>query len=386
MKHGGRNFMKKLLAILLVLLMGISFAQVKVGVNLELSGRFATIGNTALQGIETALAQSPNADQIELSICDNATTVEGSVACANRFVDEGVVAVLGAIASSMSIPAAEVLQDAGIIMISVSSTNPATTAVGDYIFRMAYTDDFQGKVAARYAYNDLGGKSAIIFRQQDDDYSFGLANFFDEEFQALGGTTQVVDFVANTVDFTAQINDIIGMDADVIYYSGFCAEGASLIPALKDAGFEQQILGADASDDSQCPTGGGEAFNGYLLTGFGGSDVLAGEAAKRAEDFAAFFKIANPDATDFNGFTLAGADTLNVIAYAIDKAMSTDAAAIRDVLAATENYPGVSGDITYAGTDGTPSNRTIAFFEYIVPADNEQGWDKVTKFGISTGE
>ena len=66
--------------------------------------------------------------------------------------------------------------------------------------------------------------------------------------------------------------------------------------------------------------------------------------------------------------------------------MSTDAAAIRDVLAATENYPGVSGDITYAGTDGTPSNRTIAFFEYIVPADNEQGWDKVTKFGISTGE
>ncbi len=378
--------MKKLLAILLVLLMGISFAQVKVGVNLELSGRFATIGNTALQGIETALAQSPMADQIELSICDNATTVEGSVACANRFVDEGVVAVLGAIASSMSIPAGEVLQDAGIIMISVSSTNPATTAIGDYIFRMAYTDDFQGKVAARYAFNDLGGKSAIIFRQQDDDYSVGLANFFDAEFQALGGTTQIVDFVANTVDFTAQINDIIGMEADVIYYSGFCAEGASLMPALKDAGFEQQILGADASDDSQCPSGGGEAFNGYLLTGFGGADVLSGEAAQRATDFASFFKIANPDATDFNGFTLAGADTLNVIAHAIDKAMSKDAAAIRDVLAAVENYPGVSGDITYAGTDGTPSNRTIAFFEYIVPADNEQGWDKVTKFGISTGE
>ncbi len=379
--------MKKLLAILVILLMSLGFAQkVKVGVNLELSGRFATIGNTALQGIETALAQSPMADKIELSVCDNATTVEGSVACANRFVDEGVVAVLGAIASSMSIPAGEVLQDAGIIMISVSSTNPATTAIGDYIFRMAYTDDFQGKVAARYAFNDLGGKSAIIFRQQDDDYSFGLANFFDEEFQSLGGTTQIVDFVANTVDFTAQINDIIGVDADVIYYSGFCAEGASLMPALKEAGFEQQILGADASDDSQCPTGGGEAFNGYLLTGFGGADVLEGEAAKRAEDFAAFFKIANPDATDFNGFTLAGADTLNVIAEAISKAASSDTDAIRDALASMENFPGVSGEITYAGTDGTPSARTIAFFEYVVPADNDKGWDKITKFGISTAE
>lgn len=379
--------MKKLLAILVILLMSLGFAQkVKVGVNLELSGRFATIGNTALQGIETALAQSPMADKIELSVCDNATTVEGSVACANRFVDEGVVAVLGAIASSMSIPAGEVLQDAGIIMISVSSTNPATTAIGDYIFRMAYTDDFQGKVAARYAYNDLSSKSAIIFRQQDDDYSFGLANFFDEEFQALGGSTQIVDFVANTVDFTAQINDVIGVEADVIYFSGFCAEGASLIPSLKDAGFEQQILGADASDDSQCPTGGGEAFNGYLLTGFGGADVLKGEAAKRAEDFATFFKIANPDATDFNGFTLAGADTLNVIAEAIDKAASSDTAAIRDALAALEGFPGVSGEITYAGTDGTPSARTIAFFEYVVPADNDQGWDKITKFGISTAD
>jgi len=336
--------MKKLLAILVILLMSLGFAQkVKVGVNLELSGRFATIGNTALQGIETALAQSPMADKIELSVCDNATTVEGSVACANRFVDEGVVAVLGAIASSMSIPAAEVLQDAGVIMISVSSTNPATTAIGDYIFRMAYTDDFQGKVAARYASKDLGAKSAIIFRQQDDDYSFGLANFFDEEFQALGGTTQIVDFVANTVDFTAQINDIIGVDADVIYYSGFCAEGASLIPSLKDAGFEQQLLGADASDDSQCPTGGGEAFNGFRFSGFASPDVLLGDAKKRAEDFAAFFKIANPDATDFNGFTLAGADTLNIIAYAIDdkeKPKAYSVAVDRDAMLAGVYVPG----------------------------------------------
>ncbi|MCA9838139.1 MAG: ABC transporter substrate-binding protein [Trueperaceae bacterium] len=379
--------MKKLFALLVALLVSASLAQVTVGVNLELSGRFATIGTSTLQGIEAALAESPMADQITLSICDNATTVEGSVACANRFVDEGVVAVLGAISSSMSIPAAEVLQDAGIIMISTSSTNPATTQIGDYIFRMAYTDDFQGKVAARYAFNDLGAQSAIIFRQQDDDYSFGLANFFDEEFQALGGTTQVVDFVANTVDFSAQINDVLGVSADVIYYSGFCAEGATLVPALRAAGFAQQMLGADASDDSQCPVGGGDAFNGYLFTGFGGPEVLSAEAAARATDFKAFFDIQNPDATDFNGFTLAGADSLNVIAQAVSNAGDgASTAEIRDALAAIDSYAGVSGEITYAGTDGTPSDRTIAFFEYVVPADNDQGWDKLSKFGIGTGE
>jgi branched-chain amino acid transport system substrate-binding protein len=364
---------KKLLAVLFVALLGAAMAQDRaiVGVNLELSGRFATIGTSTLQGIEAALQQSPMADRIQLSICDNATTPEGSIACANRFVDEGAVAVLGAISSSMSIPAAEVLQDAGIIMISTSSTNPATTQIGDYIFRMAYTDDFQGRVAARYAFDDLGARSAIIFRQQDDDYSFGLANFFDQEFQTLGGTTQVVDYVANTVDFSAQINDILGVNADVIYFSGFCAEGATLVP----------------SDDSQCPVGGGEAFNGYLFTGFGTAAVLEGEAAARAEEFASFFRIAFPDATDFNGFTLAGADSLNAIAQAIsDAGTTTDVAAIRDALQALENYPGVSGDITYAGTDGTPADRTIAFFQYVVPADNAQGWEAVEQFGLGTGE
>lgn len=380
--------MKKLVTLVVLALVGATFAQdtAVIGVNLELSGRFATIGTSTLQGIETALAQSPMADMVELSVCDNATTVEGSVACANRFVDEGALAVLGAISSSMSIPAAEVLQDAGIIMISTSSTNPATTQIGDYVFRMAYTDDFQGKVAARYAYNDLGAESAIIFRQQDDDYSFGLANFFDEEFQALGGTTQIVDYVANTVDFSAQINDVLGVDADIIYYSGFCPEGATLIPALKQAGFDQQILGADASDDSQCPDGAGEAFDGYLFTGFGGPEVLSDEAAARATDFKAFFDVQNPDARDFNGFTLAGADSLSVILEAINQAGSTDVAAVRDALANIDGYAGVSGEITYAGTDGTPSDRTIAFFKYIVPADNDQGWASESQFGIGTGE
>lgn len=380
--------MKRVLAFVAILVAGAALAQgtVTIGVNLELSGRFATIGQTSLQGAEAALRQLPNSEMFELSVCDNATTVQGSVACANRFVDEGVTAVIGPIASSHAIPAAEVLQDAGIPMITTASTNPATTQIGDYIFRMAYTDDFQGRVAARYAADELGAQSAIIFRQQDDDYSFGLAGFFQEEFENLGGETVVVDFVANTVDFSAQINDVLGVPADVIYYSGFCAEGATLVPSLRAAGFDQQILGADASDDSQCPVGGGDAFDGFLFTGFGGAEVLTGEAAQRARDFESFFRVAFPNAADFNGFTLSGADSLNVVAEAVQRAGNGDPAAVRDELAELENYPGVSGEITYKGTDGTPADRTIGFFRYIVPADNEQGWAREAEFGVGTGE
>jgi branched-chain amino acid transport system substrate-binding protein len=382
--------MKKRIALALVVLLlgGPALAQAaRIGVNLELSGRLAALGVPALEGIEVARAQLDDPDAYQLSVCDNASSVENSVACANRFVDEGVVAVLGPCCTSMAIPAAEVLQAAGIPMISTSSTNPATTEIGDYIFRMAYRDDFQGVVAARYAFDDLGARTAIIFRQQDDDYSFGLAGFFSEEFESLGGETIVVDFVANTVDFSAQISDILGVPADMIYYSGFCAEGASLVPALRSAGLTQQMVGADASDDAQCPLGGGSAFDGYIFTGFAGPDILAGEAAGRAEAFVTSFREQYPADTDINGFTLAGADSMTIIAEALRAAGTTmDRVAVRDALAAIEGFPGVSGEITYAGTDGTPLDRIIGFYQYQVPAPDGSAWASEALFGIATGD
>lgn len=381
--------MKRLIALLVVLAAGLVFAQdpITIGVNMELSGRYATPGNVTLRGIEAAQKQTPEVlgRPIKLSVCDNQTTPEGSKNCANRFIDEGVIAVLGSFSTTQSIAAGENLQDAGVILVSTSSTNPATTQIGDHIFRMAYTDDFQGKVAARYAYNDLSSRRAAVFRQQDDDYSFGLAGYFKDEFESLGGTTLMLDYVSNTVDFSAQINDARGFNPDIIYFSGFCAEGASLIPQLRQQGFNQQILGADASDDSQCPEGGGPAFNGFLFTGFGGADVLTGAAADRANAFKTFYDTQYPG-QDFNGFTLAGADSYNVVVEAIKRAGSDDPDAVLAQLQALKDYPGVSGDITYAGTDGTPADRTIAFFEYLVPGENGEAWSKVTKFGLRTGE
>ena len=360
---------------------------VRLGVNLELSGRVAPTGNDTLRGIEAAQKSSPEAlgRKIELSVCDNASMVEQSVACANRFVDEGVTAVLGSYQSNNSIPAGQILQKRGIVMISTGSTNPATTKIGDYIFRIPYTDDFQGKVGARYAYDKLGARRAAIFRQQDDDYSFGLAVFFQQEFEKFGGATAMENYVTNNVDFSSLVNDVRAFKPDVIYFSGFCAEGASLIPQLRRSGFKQPILGADAADDAQCPEGGGEAFNGFLFTSFGGAEVLTGKAAERAKAFETAFRKLYPDAP-FNGFVLSGADAYNVVVEAITKAGSTDPAKVRDALANLVDFPGVTGNITYKGTDGTPADRTIAFYAYEVPGRDGKKWAKVPKLGMQTAQ
>lgn len=377
--------MKRLaVAIALVLFGGLALAQdtVKIGVNLELSGRMAVTGNDTLYGINIAQEQQPTVlgKNIELSVCDNASTVEGSVACANRFVDEGVVAVLGSYSTSHSIPAAEVLQAAGIVMVSTGSTNPATTQIGNYIFRIPYTDQFQGTVAAQYAYNDVGARNVAIFRQQDDDYSVGLASFFRDAFAEMGGTTTMLDFTSNNVDFSAQINNLRSFGPDMIYFTGFCAEAASLVPQLRQQGFDQPILGGDASDDSQCPEGGGVAFDGFSFTSFGEAEVLTGAAAERAGEFReAFTKKYSDD--NFTGFTLSGADAYKVVWQAIDDAGDVKDAAVRDALQGLVDFPGVSGDITFEGTDGTPANRVMGLYAYAVNADGS--WDKVVLAGIS---
>src|SRR5690606_34552514 len=291
---------KRTVIIGLVLLLG-AMAQAQdpiiIGVNLELSGRMAVTGNDTLNGIRVAHMQEGSAlgSTIELSICDNASTPEGSVACANRFLDEGAVAVLGTYASSHSIPAAGIFQENGVVMISTGSTNPATTQVGDYIFRIPYTDQFQGAVAAQWAFNESDGQKVAIFRQQDDDYSVGLSGFFQDAHTALGGESIVLDFTANNVDFSAQINDLRSFQPTMLYYTGVCAEAAALIPQLRQQGVDQQILGGDASDDSQCPDGGGAASDGFVFTSFGEPDVLSGAAAERAAAFGEAYRAEYPD-------------------------------------------------------------------------------------------
>src|SRR6185295_18052143 len=116
-----------------------------------------------------------------------------------------IVALLGEVASSRSLAAAPLAQGAKIPMITPSSTNPAVTKKGDYIFRMCFLDDYQGASMARYLRQTLGIKRVAVLIDNKSDYSTGLAKYFSDAFTAMGGTiVGTQSFTSGDSDFRAQ--------------------------------------------------------------------------------------------------------------------------------------------------------------------------------------
>lgn len=347
---------------------------IRIGVNMELTGYSGEHGAEQYRGIVAAHHLQPSIEvngityHIELVVCDNLTLREASALCAADLAEQGVVGVLGGFSSSMSLAAALMLQNEGVAMISTGATNPIVTQVGNFIFRIPFTDDYQGQAAASYAYEVLGARKVVAFRQADDDYSVGLARIFAEEFERLGGSVLVQSIDQADGDFTAQLNAARSFEPDLLFTSAFCPFAGPLVLQSRAAGFDQPWLGGDALDAPNCVELAGEAFEGVLFTGFPNLSQLEPDALERAAVIEAAYMELYPNNPGFGGGTLAGSDAYGVMLKAIEQVLTAGYSlhditwfriAVGDALASMTNYPGVTGMITFADTDGTPASRTI---------------------------
>lgn len=167
---------------------------------------------------------------VELIELDNQSTSIGATMAARAAAKMDVVAVIGAHWSSHSLAMAPILQAAGIPMISPASTNPAVTLVGDYIFRVCFLDSFQGQALARFAYDDLQARSAVVMRNIDEAYSIALADFFLESFRRNGGRILAdLEYRGNAIDFTASIAEIRHLAPDIVFLPGYTRDSGLLI-------------------------------------------------------------------------------------------------------------------------------------------------------------
>lgn len=323
---------------------------VKIGANYELSGDAASYGTQMLEGLELAV-EEVNANggvldgqEIEIVSYDNQSNVTESASVAQRLVAEGVVGVVGPATTGNTEAQLPIFTEANIPMVSPSATDDDITfdSAGDvleYFFRVCFNNSYQGSAGATFAAEDLSATNAIVFVDQSSDYSRGLADNFNSEFESRGGTIVNEDsFTAGDTDFSAILTTALTQDFDVIYIPAYYTEAGLIIKQAREMGIEQPIIGPDGfSSEVLLDLAGVENANDIYYT-----DHFSNESEEESvQDFlTAFEEKYGKEGGTWNAL---GYDAAMLIIDAIERSGSTDPQAITDAIADTTEFAGVTG-------------------------------------------
>ncbi len=326
---------------------GVSTGQVIVGYYGDLSGRTSSFGQSTKNGVEMAAdeinkAGGINGRTVQIITEDDQGEPNKAATVVTKLINQDKVqALLGEVASSNSLAAAPKAQEAKVPMISPSSTNPAVTQVGDYIFRVCFIDPFQGEVMAKFSANNLKAKRAAILYDFNSDYSRGLYQFFKRSFTSLGG--QIVSeqsYTQGDRDFSGQLTAIRAANPDVIYVPGYYGEVGVISNQTKQLGIKAPLLGGDGWDAPQLWQLGGASLNGNYISNHYSVDDPSPAIQKFVADYKARYNVL-PDALAALGY-----DSMKVLADAVKRAGSTENVKLRDAIAQTKDFPGVTGKIS----------------------------------------
>ncbi len=304
----------------------------------SLTGSEATFGQSTENGIQLAVeeinaAGGVDGKQVKVITYDDKGESREAGAAVTRLVSrDGVKAVIGEVASSLSLAAAPICQEAGVPMVSPSSTNPKVTKIGDKIFRVCWTDLFQGVVCAKFARESekIKADTAAIFYDQSSAYAVGLQEEFEKAFVTLGGkviTKQT--YQAGDQDFSAQLTAIRAANPQVVFVPGYYTDVGAIAIQARKLGLSVPLLGGDGWDSSKLGEIGGEAIDGCFYSNHYSHE----DPNPKVQDFLKKYQAKFGEIPD--GLAALGYDAAIILCQAIDRAESTDGAKIATELAAT---------------------------------------------------
>lgn len=331
---------------------GAKTAPIVIGHYGSLTGAQATFGKSTDNGIRLAVEEINAAGgvmvggvrrPVELVSEDTEGKPDKAGTVVTKLITrDRVVAVLGEVASSVSLQGAPVAQQYGIPMISPSSTNPAVTQVGDFIFRVCFIDPFQGFAAAKFAHRDLSKRKAAVLFDQDAAYSVGLKDAFVNAFKQLGGEVVLEQaYKGGAADFNAPLTRIRESGADLLFIPGYYSDVANIALQAKRLPLDITMLGGDGWDSDDLGKNAGEAIEGAFYTNHYAPDSPSPEIVKFVGDYRARFDGATPD-----GLAALGYDAARLLFAAIERAGTTDGSQLRDAIAQTKDFAGVTGSIS----------------------------------------
>ena len=344
-----------------------SSKEIKIGLLNEMTGGNATIGTAAANGAKLAIKEI-NANggllgkQIKAVVADNKSEPsESANAMTKLLTQDKVVAVTGTFSSSNAIAAASVAEANKSPYLVAGATNPKVTVdektknVKKYIYRVCFIDPFQGTVAANFAAKDLKVKKAAMLVDNSSDYSKGLAEFFEAALKKEGGEIVANEaYLQKDTDFKATLTKIKSKGAEVLYVPGYYEEVGKIVKQAREMGITIPIIGADGWDSPKLvEIATATALNNTFFTNHYSVEDTSPKAKAFVEAYTKEYG-QKPEALAVLGY-----DAVYVLADAIKRANSTDSAKIIEALAATKDFPAISGVTTINKTHDADKNAVV---------------------------
>jgi branched-chain amino acid transport system substrate-binding protein len=321
--------------------------EISIGVVAPLTGANAGYGISMRNGVDLAIAELNAKGGIRgravraIHLDDQSRPEEAKAATLQLVTEEKVALIIGEVSSAASLEMAPIAQRAEIPMITPSATDPSITELGDFVFRVCFADPLQAEVMAVFAREVLSIETAAILRDVDSSYSVALATAFRERFERLGG--RVVEDQAygqKDRDYAPVVRALAAAGADAIYVPGYAEQIAELAALIRAAKIEARFLGSDGFDVGRLLAGGAANLEGAHFT----THFSPGEPSEEVKAFAAAYgEVYNepPDSPAALGY-----DAARVAFRALAAAGPDDKRELRDAIAATRGFPGVTGAIT----------------------------------------
>lgn len=335
---------KYLLALLLVFTLVMNMAAcapassttaetpIKIGVLSPLTGPIAAYGQDQINGVNMAVEEINAAGgllgrQLTVQVEDDEKKPELAASLTQKLINDGVSVIIGGMSSSSTMAGGPIADRAKVLMISPWSTNPKA-AEGDWVFRACFSDEFQGRIEAKYAVETLACKRPAMLLDVGDDGSKGQGEVIQKTLDELGVPLITVEnYTTGDKDFRAQLTKIKGLNPDCLLTPNYYGEDALIRVQMQELGLDLPMIGGDGNDAPEFFTIAGDAANGMRMT----THYAPDDPRQAVQDFRKKYE------AKFNEVPRSTAalayDAMMLYKIAVEKAGSWDSEKIREALA-----------------------------------------------------
>lgn len=344
---------------------------VKFGISSSKSGSFANVGASTKNAAELAKEEINAAGGIkaggksytvELVYVDNSSDKSTATATTLALISQHqVMAIIGPQSSDRAIPAGEVANSFKTPLVTPWSTSPLTTLNRPYVFRMPVMYDIQGVAMTKFAAKEWKATKAAVLYDEISPYPSGMAKAFKNMFEKANGPGSVVSFETfrtGETDFSKQLNAILNSGADFLYTPQHYTEVPLIVQQAKKMGWKKPITGSNSWAGGDLMGKCGDACKGLYFSG----SFVAGGTKGMAKTFVdKYSKTYNAPPDEPGALTY---DAVKMVAQAMSRMnaltgdLVRDRSSLRDQIAATKNFEGVTGTLSYPG-NGDPTKCTI---------------------------